>query len=84
MLKGALGIHTLSTAKPGTAYHMVYTSLIKNNPAALIEKDTQLKQMLLSDEKYITFGSPLGYKDPKLISYDVTETFSSPIGENSK
>lgn len=84
MLKGALGIDILSAAKPGTVYHQVYESLIKDNPGALIEKNDELTELLMSDEKYITFGSPLGYRDPKLISYDVTETFRSSIGEHSQ
>ena len=83
MLKGALGLDILSTAKPGTVYHEVYKSLIEDNPEALIEKDSELKRLLLSDEKYISYGSPLGYKDPKLISYDVIETLRIPIGEQS-
>ena len=81
VLKGAIAYDIFSTSKPGSMYHTVYKALIESNPNSLIEQDTEVKEMLLRDPDYITFGSPLGYKEPSLIVSDVTETVNSPIGK---
>lgn len=81
ILSGAIVWDILSSAKSGTTYHEVFTAMVEGKPEALVDNDNDLKQMMLDDPKYVSFGSPLGYKHPKLVASDIIEAIDSPLGE---